>query len=137
MEALGKVILYVPEEVNTKIKETIAKVKDTNNYDTNAKALSKCTKSDLQVTLAFLLWKEEGDSEIEELITLFLDSAEIGQFNAISMQPLQLQKNRPKQTWRCNNNQLPDVWDWIRSGLLQKRDKLLFGLLCALPVTRN
>ena len=69
MEALGKVILYVPEEVNTKIKETIAKVKDTNNYDTNAKALSKCTKSDLQVTLAFLLWKEEGDSEIEELIT--------------------------------------------------------------------
>ena len=68
MEALGKVILSVPEEVNTKIKETIAKVKDTNNYDTNAKALSKCTKSDLQVTLAFLLRKEEGDSEIEELL---------------------------------------------------------------------
>ena len=121
MEALGKVILSVPEEVNTKIKETIAKVKDNNNYDTNAKALSNCTKSDLQVTLAFLLWKEEGDSEIEELITLFLDSAEIGLFNAISMQPLQ--KNRLKQTWRCNNYQLTDVWDWIMSGLLQKREK--------------
>ena len=67
MEALGKVILSVPEEVNTKIKETIAKVKDNNNYDTNAKALSNCTKSDLQVTLAFLL-RKKGDSEIKELL---------------------------------------------------------------------